>query len=267
MSVDVSSWVWKHSDAAGAELLVLLALADIANHNGLAWPSIGTLASRTRLHEQTVRGHLHSLRDRGALSVEHVPGRSSRYVILMNTPTDMATPSDSLGGSKSLGHPLENDSVHPSSETVGAPTNSSLRGTVIEPSIEPSFNRQRASEIDAAFERVWKAWPSSRRVTTKKSMSSFVTAVRAHGGLSKLEELVVTAEQFCAVWATWPKSDERFVPMLTTWLNQERWTMPLPEVRSTGAPSGSQSKDERALNVIEMGRQMQASADPKVVGA
>jgi hypothetical protein len=39
MSVKVMSWVWDHSRAEGTDRLVLLAIADSAEHDGSdAWP-------------------------------------------------------------------------------------------------------------------------------------------------------------------------------------------------------------------------------------
>ena len=49
MSVHISSRVWAESKASGTALVVLLALADMANDEGYAWPSVGTLVKRARL--------------------------------------------------------------------------------------------------------------------------------------------------------------------------------------------------------------------------
>jgi len=40
--------VWEQSKTEGGDLLVLLALADFANGNGVAWPSVQTLADKAR---------------------------------------------------------------------------------------------------------------------------------------------------------------------------------------------------------------------------
>jgi len=85
--------------------------------------------------------------------------------------------------------------------------------------------------IEIAFDRVWDLWPSVRRGTRKKSFPSFQTAVKAHGGIRTVDDLLQVIEQHCAVWSTWPAADLRFVPAMTTWLNQERWTAEPPESR------------------------------------
>ena len=49
------SQVWKHSKHAGGSLLVLLALADFANDEGICYPSQKTLAKKSRLSGRQVR--------------------------------------------------------------------------------------------------------------------------------------------------------------------------------------------------------------------
>lgn len=93
----------------------------------------------------------------------------------------------------------------------------------------------RGDAIDEAFDVVWATWPSARRGSSKKAAASFRTAVKAAGGLRNLERLQSTVRAFCGVWSTWPESEQRFIPLLPTWLNQERWTTPLPEPRGDGS--------------------------------
>jgi DNA-binding transcriptional regulator YhcF (GntR family) len=94
MSIKVMSWVWDHSKAKGAELLVLLAIADHASDNGgNAWPSQRTLARRARVTERSVQRAITSLVEAGELAVDSRSGgtqftdpryRPNRYQIVMN---------------------------------------------------------------------------------------------------------------------------------------------------------------------------------------
>ena len=52
MSVRIISQVWKLSKLQGGALLVLLAIADFANDEGMAYPSISTLAQKARLSKR-----------------------------------------------------------------------------------------------------------------------------------------------------------------------------------------------------------------------
>ena len=55
MSIEVMSAVWKHAKVSGSALLVLLALADYANENGICWPGVAALAEKARVSERYVR--------------------------------------------------------------------------------------------------------------------------------------------------------------------------------------------------------------------
>jgi hypothetical protein len=71
MSVIAMSWVFKKSKSTLGERLVLLALADHANDEGRnAYPSLGTLAEKSRLCERQVRRCIRKLEKSGELTVE-----------------------------------------------------------------------------------------------------------------------------------------------------------------------------------------------------
>ena len=69
------SSVWKHSTASGGSLLVLLAIADFADDNGVAWPAVDTLAIKARLTRRQVLRIIRSLEARGELEVRRGGGR------------------------------------------------------------------------------------------------------------------------------------------------------------------------------------------------
>jgi len=80
MSIHVMSEVWQHSRQRGAKLLLLLAIADFANENGEAWPSIETLMARCRSRKRAVQQCIYALRDAGELSVRQRDGLAGGYV-------------------------------------------------------------------------------------------------------------------------------------------------------------------------------------------
>ncbi|MPY99978.1 MAG: hypothetical protein GEU97_18710 [Actinophytocola sp.] len=144
MSIKVMTWVWDHSPAVGTELLMLLAIADHASDNGRdAWPSIKTLARRTRLGERTVQRVLKRLADEGHLVI-HVGGgrRSNHYEIPMtsdnselSTPTSNRRPRQDDTPATSPGHPRCDDVAPPTQLRRGTPD------TAMTP--EPSSNGPR----------------------------------------------------------------------------------------------------------------------------
>ena len=75
MSIKVSSWVWEHSEQKGTALLLMLALGDIANDEGVCWPGIARLARKTRTTERNVKLLLHKLEDADELEILRGVGR------------------------------------------------------------------------------------------------------------------------------------------------------------------------------------------------
>lgn len=68
MSIHVTSTVWRHFVGTGGELLLALALADYADDAGESiFPSIQTLAAKTRQSESTVKRQLREFRASGWL--------------------------------------------------------------------------------------------------------------------------------------------------------------------------------------------------------
>jgi hypothetical protein len=130
LSIKVSTAVWKKSRRAGGALLVLLAVADHADDEGRAWPSVGTLAQRARLTERQVRRILNTLVASGELVIETRGGGrnlSNRYRVTVNGDTHVRVSevikgdagdrvSEPLVGSKP-GHPrpetLTSTSINP----------------------------------------------------------------------------------------------------------------------------------------------------------
>lgn len=72
------SWVFTLEELPASETLVLLALADAANDEGLAWPSQATLAPKARCSERSLRRHVQFLKDHGLIDVRVRSGQSGR---------------------------------------------------------------------------------------------------------------------------------------------------------------------------------------------
>jgi hypothetical protein len=83
MSIDVMKAVWEHSQHAETDLVVMLALADMANSDGYCFPSIPTLAQRARRQVRSMINTLDRISTSGELFVDRSRGRNhhNRYVI------------------------------------------------------------------------------------------------------------------------------------------------------------------------------------------
>jgi helix-turn-helix protein len=69
MSMRMMTLVWEKSQHKGSELLLLLAIADNANDQGIAYPSIGTLAKKTRMSRRSIQYLIHRVEQTGELHV------------------------------------------------------------------------------------------------------------------------------------------------------------------------------------------------------
>jgi hypothetical protein len=95
MSAQAVGHVWKYADFGGAKLLVLLAVADIANdvHNNEIFMGSEKLAAKCRMHPGNVRKRLKELVADGwliELAVGGGLGKTSRYRFV---PVDITAPS------------------------------------------------------------------------------------------------------------------------------------------------------------------------------
>lgn len=101
------TWVWEHSRAAGTDLLVLLAIADhAADDGGNAYPSVSTLARKTRVSERTVQRSIRTLVELGELAVDNQGApirrsdrRSNLYIVLMDNGVSACHPVGERGDS------------------------------------------------------------------------------------------------------------------------------------------------------------------------
>ena len=89
MSIRLMTLVWDMEQLNPTDTLVLLALADNASDEGNCFPSIGTIAKKTRLHERTVQRVCQELIEAGHLSRKNRSGRSNVFNV---HPRHTATP-------------------------------------------------------------------------------------------------------------------------------------------------------------------------------
>lgn len=75
--------VWSRAPYNGSTLLILLALADWANDEGVAWPAMDRLAKKARIDKRSARRVIRRLEKEGILVIEEGGGRSkqNRYFI------------------------------------------------------------------------------------------------------------------------------------------------------------------------------------------
>lgn len=84
------SLVWERAPYSSGSLLVLLALADWSNEDGISWPSMETLATKTRIERRSAQRIVRQLAGDGYIKIEEGGGRGKqhRYLIQIEKMTN-----------------------------------------------------------------------------------------------------------------------------------------------------------------------------------
>ncbi|MBV8633990.1 MAG: helix-turn-helix domain-containing protein [Burkholderiaceae bacterium] len=205
MSIRIMSEVWQHSRAGGSELLCLLAIADFANDDGYAFPSVATLAVRIRKSERYAQYLLNKLVAAGELQIEPNAGRRGCNLYRVQAhqgPVQPASPAKP-------GSPVK--------PVSGRGATRCAKGVnPIAP--EPLLNHQEPSIArNAGFEAFWTAYPK------KKSRGDAEKAWKALKADAELAGLIVQAVQRAKESDDWRKEGGRYVPYPATWLRAKGW--------------------------------------------
>jgi uncharacterized phage protein (TIGR02220 family) len=92
MSIHAMNWAWGHT-LPPTEKLVLLAIADRANDDGICWPGQASLAKKVGVTDRTIRTACLSLQERGLLSIAHRHGEGRQtniYTLHMSQPENIS---------------------------------------------------------------------------------------------------------------------------------------------------------------------------------
>lgn len=90
MSVKIMSLIWERAPYTSGSLLVLLALADWSNDDGVSWPSMERLATKARIDKRSAQRIVRQLAKDGTIKIDEGGGRGKqhRYLIQLETVTN-----------------------------------------------------------------------------------------------------------------------------------------------------------------------------------
>lgn len=201
MSILLMSQVWALDNLDPLEKLTLLSVADFANDEGIAWPSIRTIARKSSLSEDSVRRKLKNLQKSGLISITPQQDKNGRDT---SNKFHITIKSYQRGETRCQ-LPLQTASLANSKGETRC-----QRGSYH----EPSMNHQTPTSSFAAF---WQAYP---RKTGK------AVALKTWNRLNPPPE-TVTAIMSALDWQhrqpEWLKENGRYIPHPSTWLNGRRW--------------------------------------------
>lgn len=208
-------------DLGASQKLVLIALADQANDEGVTWPAMSTIERRTGLSLATVKRVLKDLREAGILDWTHRERdngstRSNRYQIDVARVAQMARTVRGGHGEPGGGH----------GEPLGA--HDGPRGGVmvspLEPPEEPSEEPNHGDRIDSesGFAEFYRAYPRKMKPADSFKAYRQVDGPKHHAAIMK----------GVADWvANWEATGTltKFIPYPATFLRSEQWRSP-PDV-------------------------------------
>lgn len=161
MSIKLLDRGWRFSNAKGGDLLVLLGIADFANDEGIAYPSIPTLAKKARLTPRNAQRAIRRLIAAGELGIEEGKGphRTHLYRIILSERAE-------IEGCRNVRVTKSQDDIRDGRRVTFQPSNPSEE-TVIKREILQSDNL--SSSEQQAFEEFWKLYPARRGKKLEKN--------------------------------------------------------------------------------------------------
>lgn len=115
MSIRIMTAVWERTDLSSTQKLVLLALADWANDEGLCWPSINRLAVKASMAGRSIQRIIRELEEAGFVCRDEVTGKGNKYWIL--SPLTDCHPRHSVIPPLTESHPTP-DTVSPNTSEI-----------------------------------------------------------------------------------------------------------------------------------------------------
>ncbi len=119
-----------------------------------------------------------------------------------------------------------------------SPPSSSSVSDLPSPISDLQTSVKRDPSADADFATFFNAYPVSRRVGGKTGRAAFDhTAIGLHGDHLAMVLLALEQQKRSEQW-----QNPKLIPLMTTWLNQERWVQELPAANGTGQAVSDQTR-------------------------
>lgn len=222
MSITLMSEVWR-LDLPTTDKMVLLALADAANDDGVTWMALESkegvkldLLKKTSLSRRAVQQALSRLCDAGYLARTDRPGKGVIWTVKGCTscaPQEMRPAPRAPGGAPDAPKPSTN---LPTSEAIAS-------------SVAPRKAKSTKPKMAEGFDAFWAAYPLSKGKDAARP--AFAKAMARIDAEDPLAVILAGVERALPGWDLITKA---FIPHPATWLNQGRWDdePPVPRAES-----------------------------------
>lgn len=173
MSIKIMSWVWENGPSDPTERLIMLALADYSNDEGVSYPSMIGLAEKACVTERGARGIVRRLEGQGWLEIKTGGGRGGKNVYRI-TGCKPGTPNpESETGNKrnpERGDTKPGTRLHETRNLRSAEPSGTVK--------EPSLSKKEAQPVEILTE-VASADAASSFVAFRKQIKKPLTATAA----------------------------------------------------------------------------------------
>lgn len=227
------SLVWERAPYSSGSLLVLLALADWSNEEGVSWPSMERLANKARIDKRSAQRIVRQLSKDGLLKIEEGGGRGKqhRFLIQIEKVTNCRPLSEVLNGDISSTETVTNSAQRVTFETERVTPVSS--DPLVEPSVDPPIDPSE------------RARPRNKpvRLLTENEFLSHLESNPAYAGIDvrRLNDKMVA---WCEVNGKQPSRRR-----LVNWLNREE--RPMENGNGTHKPKFESSTERNVRNLRE----------------
>lgn len=200
--------------------LTLLNLYRRAGENGICWPSLSTISGDTGFSKQSVCSAVDWLRENGFILTEK---RSSEKTGHTSTVYQVL--------------PLVKSALLPLSSQLDYPLSSQLEHKKYQLEEKPEKNSIVASE---EWKRFRAMYPKRRgNLNAAKAQPKFEQYAKSVG----YDQIFAALHESLRIWRVDKRIGTEFIPMMTTWLNQQPWNeMSFSEDRSGVLDTGGVSE-------------------------
>ena len=211
----------------GNEKLLLLALADFSNDDGVCFPSYKTLEAKTSMNRGSVSKWLTSLEDRGLLlrakrKRKNGSNSSNKYLLFPGELFNKLDEEDKEFFDQSLENVLPDHSLENELPTVEQSLEVELVGSLeVELPYEPSLLNAPLSNLtitkkEEMFDSFWEVYP--RKEGKKKAKEAFLNPKNFKR--MPCMNAIIGAVILQSMTKQW---EDGFIPHATTWINGHRW--------------------------------------------
>lgn len=239
MSVHVMATIMRDLTYDGKKKLILLAIADMVDHDGVGFASYAQIQRVTNVSTTYLTQAIREFVEDGRLEIVtkgNGPGRATVYRVVMDWQlSNSVAQSDDTELCNSVGENYPTMNGNYPTPSPSPPSITSVRNT----SVQRARVRKPVDDDDPGFSRFWNAYP--RRQDKGHARRAWTKAIQR----AAVDVIVGAAERY----RDDPNREDEYTALPATWLNGERWLddpLPSRDNRNKRKTTEVQSIIERA---------------------